>query len=203
MGQTLVLGIGNVLWADEGFGVRCAERLHERWDLGDDARVMDGGTQGLYLVPYVTESERVLVFDAIDFGDEPGQMRIVRDDEVPRLVGAHAMSLHQVGLEDVLAAAQLLDKAPRCITLVGVQPFLLDDYGGGLTPEISHCVDEAIALALAELTAWGLSPSRRLVRPEPILADVVGRDAYERGRPSAADACRVGDERFMPRAEES
>ena len=52
----LVLGIGNVLWADEGFGVRCVERLHDQWDLGAGVRVMDGGTQGLYLVPYVTES---------------------------------------------------------------------------------------------------------------------------------------------------
>ena len=54
--ETLVLGIGNVLWADEGFGIRAVEALHARYSFPDDVRVMDGGTQGIFLLPWVTLS---------------------------------------------------------------------------------------------------------------------------------------------------
>ncbi len=197
--STLVLGIGNVLWADEGFGVRCVERMHDAWDLGNDVRIMDGGTQGLYLVPYVGESRRVLVLDAVDFGDPPGALRVVRGADVPSCMGAHNLSLHQVGFQDVLAATALLGKAPDMLTLVGVQPERLDDYGGGLTAPVAARLEEAVLVALAELRAWGLTPTRRVSAGAPIFDRSIGRDAYEGGRPSADDACRIGDPRFFPR----
>lgn len=195
----LVLGIGNVLWADEGFGVRCVERMHHEWDLGAGVRVMDGGTQGLYLVPHVCESRRVLVFDAVDFADPPGALRVVRDAAVPSCMGANNLSLHQVGFQDVLAAAELLGSAPEALTLVGVQPERLDDYGGGLTPSVAARVDEAIATAIAELRAWGVAPVRRVERAEPLFDASLRLEAYEGGRPSADEACRIGDPRFLPR----
>jgi hydrogenase maturation protease len=198
--SVLVLGIGNVLWADEGFGVRCVERLHEQWDLGDDVRTMDGGTQGLYLVPYLTESRRVLVFDAVDFGDPAGTVRVLRDAEVPSSMGSNDLSLHQMGFQDILAAAELLGATPEALTVVGVQPEMLEDYGGGLTATVAARLDEAIAIALDELRAWGVTPVRRPTRPEPLLDASLRRDAYEDGRPSAEDACRTGDPRFLPRA---
>jgi hydrogenase maturation protease len=108
----LVLGIGNILWADEGFGVRCVEELHRRWSFPDDVLVMDGGTQGLYLVHYVQAAKRVIVFDAIDYGEEPGTLKLVRGDEVPKFTGAKKMSLHQTGFQDVLSAAELLGGTP-------------------------------------------------------------------------------------------
>lgn len=198
----LVLGIGNVLWADEGFGVRCVERLHQLWQVGSDVRTIDGGTQGLYLLPYVTESRRVLVFDAVDFADPPGTLRVVRGSEVPCAMGANDVSLHQVGFQDVLAAAELLGKSPQSITLVGVQPELLEDYGGSLTTTVAAKVDQAIAIGIAELRDWGALPRRRIGRTVPSLTGSLSRDAYERGRPSAEAACRIGDARFFPREAE-
>ena len=193
----LVLGIGNVLWADEGFGVRAVERLHATWDLGDEVRVMDGGTQGLYLVPYVTECEQILVFDAVDFGDPPGTLRVVRDHDVPSFMGSGNVSLHQVGFQDVLAAAELLGRAPRAITVIGVRPVHLDDYGGGLTETVARAIEPAIEHALRELRGWGVTPTKRTGPADPILAASIARSAYEDGRPSAEDACRVGDARVL------
>ena len=65
MDEALVLGIGNVLWADEGFGVRCVESFHEHWDLPAGAAWLDGGTQGLYLLPYLQATRRLIIFDSI------------------------------------------------------------------------------------------------------------------------------------------
>jgi len=79
-GKILVLGIGNIFWADEGFGVRCVEEMHRRYEMPDNVELMDGGTQGLYLVQHVQEAERLLVFDAVDYGLTPGSLIEVHDD---------------------------------------------------------------------------------------------------------------------------
>ena len=77
--QVLLLGIGNVLWADEGFGVRAIEAFNECYEVPDSVRLMDGGTQGIYLVPHVQEADILVVFDAIDYGLDPGTLKVIRD----------------------------------------------------------------------------------------------------------------------------
>ncbi|MEL6518229.1 MAG: hydrogenase maturation protease, partial [Pseudomonadota bacterium] len=89
--RVLILGIGNVLWADEGFGVRCVEELVEHWQFDDQVTLLDGGTQGLYLLPFLEEADILVVFDAVDYGLPPGTLKIVEDDEVPRFMGAKKM----------------------------------------------------------------------------------------------------------------
>ncbi|TPQ51023.1 HyaD/HybD family hydrogenase maturation endopeptidase, partial [Prosthecomicrobium hirschii] len=106
--RVLVLGIGNILWADEGFGVRTVEAFHRRFETGAEVTILDGGTQGLYLVDHVASHDLLLVFDAIDYGLEPGTVHLVRDAEVPRFTGNKKMSLHQTGFQEVLSAADLL-----------------------------------------------------------------------------------------------
>ena len=69
--ETLVLGIGNILWADEGFGIRTVEALHSKYEMPEGVRIMDGGTQGIFLLPLVRNAKRLLIFDAVDFGDAP------------------------------------------------------------------------------------------------------------------------------------
>src|SRR5690606_24970731 len=100
-------------------------------------------TQGLYLVHHVCAASRLLVFDAIDFGLAPGTLRVIRDAEVPRFMGAKKMSLHQTGFQEVLASAQLLGRLPRELVLIGVQPEELEDYGGSLRPSVKARLPEA------------------------------------------------------------
>ncbi|MCX7890635.1 MAG: HyaD/HybD family hydrogenase maturation endopeptidase [Rhodobacteraceae bacterium] len=198
--RVLILGIGNVLWADEGFGVRCVEAMAETHALPDCVRLLDGGTQGLYLLPFLEEAEALLVFDAIDYGLPPGTLKVIRDAAVPAFMGAKKMSLHQTGFQEVIATAALKGCQPARMALVGCQPMELDDYGGGLRPEVAARIPEALALARDILDGWGVT-----VRPGRtdggILADpAIRRAAYEGGRPSAAQACRIGDDRFFPGA---
>ena len=198
--RVLILGIGNVLWADEGFGVRCVEAMASRCALPSNVRLMDGGTQGLYLLPFLEEADALLVFDAIDFGLEPGTLKVLRDDDVPSFMGAKKMSLHQTGFQDVLATAELLDRAPRLLTLIGCQPVELEDYGGGLRPSVAAQIAPAIALAIEELATWGIGVSSGQTASEDLADSSIRRDVYEGGRPSADDACRTGDHRFFPTA---
>jgi hydrogenase maturation protease len=184
-GRTLVLGIGNLLWADEAFGVRCVEALHRRHALPETVEVMDGGTQGLYLVQHVQAAENLLVFDAVDYGRTPGDLMVVRGDEVPRFTGAKKMSLHQTGFQEVLSAADLLGAYPARLTLIGVQAGDLETWGGPLTPAVAARLDDAVALALEELASWGIDAVPRAAPLEAgssdgLLRHGLDRAAYER-----------------------
>jgi len=196
--SVLVLGIGNVLWADEGFGPRCVEELARTHAFPTSVRLLDGGTQGLYLLPFIEEAEALLIFDAVDYGLAPGTLKIVRDGEVPAFMGAKKMSLHQTGFQDVLATAAFKGCVPARMTLIGCQPEELEDYGGGLRPSTAAQIAPALAVGLKELEGWGVAgvPGRTDARD---LADPsIRRAAYESGRPSASAACRTGDARFLP-----
>lgn len=196
--EVLVLGVGNILWADEGFGVRCAEAFHRRFADRPGVRVMDGGTQGLNLLGDVGGARRLLLFDALDFGLPPGTMVTLRDAEVPRAISAKMMSLHQASVMELLACAALIGDAPDRITVIGFQPVLLDDYGGSLTPEAQAAVDVALARGAEEMAAWGLPVELRAAEAaEPLLDRSLELMAYAAGRPSADEACRIGDARFL------
>lgn len=199
--RIVVLGIGNLLWADEGFGVRCIEALQARWSFAEHVRLVDGGTQGLYLIQHVQEADALLIFDAIDYGLAPGTLKLVRDAEVPRFMGAKKMSLHQTGFQEVLALADLTGRYPKQVLLVGCQPEELEDYGGSLRPVVKAAMEQALQLALAELQAWGAGAQPRsspLAPREAVTLDELALAAYEARRPSAEQACRAGDERFFP-----
>jgi hydrogenase maturation protease len=185
----LVLGIGNLLWADEGFGVRCAEAFAERYAVPPEVRVLDGGTQGLYLLPYVQEARRLVVFDAVDYGLVPGTLKLVEDGEVPRFMGAKKMSLHQTGFQDVIAAAELTGRCPAEMLLVGVQPVQLEDFGGSLTPTVRARIPAAVEIAALRLRRWGVALAPLAPGTEARLNHAsLEREAYETGRPAREPA---------------
>jgi hydrogenase maturation protease len=191
--DTLILGIGNVLYADEGFGVRCVETLHERFVFPDTVRVMDGGTQGIFLLPWVRSASKLLIFDAIDFGFAPTTLKLIVGDDVPRYMGAKKVSMHQAGFQEVLSSAFLSGDFPNQLALVGVQPQVLDDYGGSLTAGVKAQIEPAIELACRVLGDWGIEFCGR---EEPLSEnDVIGPAAlamsdYERGRPNLTGVVR-------------
>ena len=196
----LVLGIGNLLWADEGFGVRAVEEFSRRYLCDQRVTIMDGGTQGLYLLPHVQQASRLVVFDAIDYGLEPGTLKVITDDEVPAYMGAKQMSLHQTGFQDVLAAAKLTGQCPDKLVLIGVQPVELKDYGGSLREAVRAQIDPAVEIAAEWLRRWGVEiHPREAADGAGLNSAALGLTAYEQSRPSADDACRLGDARFLQR----
>lgn len=152
--NAVVLGVGNLLWADEGFGPRTVARMIASGNIPDDVEILDGGTQGLYLLPIIQSARRLLVFDIVDFGAEPGRIMVLRDGEIPAFFGQRPLSLHQTAFTDVLAAAELTGEMPEAVTLVGVQLEDIDEWGGNLTPTVADAMDEAIRIGLGELAAW-------------------------------------------------
>ena len=186
--NVLILGIGDVLWAEESFGVRCVERLARGWRFDENVQILDGGTQGLYLLPFLEETDILVVFDALDCGLPPGTLRIVEGDAVPALPGAGRPGPHRTGFRDAIATARRMGCCPDRLLLVGCQP--------GARP--GDDIGAAIALALGRLRDWGTVP-RQVRNAGSLLAGWPIRPvASEAARASLRGSFRSGGVRFLP-----
>jgi len=192
----LILGIGNILWADEGFGVRAVQALQQAYEFPESVSLMDGGTQGLALMPPIQVADTLIILDAVDFNLPPGTLTELRDAEIPAYLGANKMSLHQISFQEVLILCQLMDQYPKRLLLVGVQPETLEDYGGSLSQVVKQQIPKAMDKVLAYLSDRGIKPT---MNNSNLLGQnrAIGMDEYERLRPPANEACRVGDSRFF------
>jgi hydrogenase maturation protease len=151
-GPVLVLGIGNTLMGDEGVGVRVVRELASAADgLPEDARLMDGGTLGLDLLPFLEDARAVLFIDAMEAGATPGSVFVLRGAELEaRLNGK--LSAHQVGVGDLVAVARLRGTLPRHTSFVGVQPAEVD-VGLDLSGPVAAALPELMQTSRAEIAA--------------------------------------------------
>lgn len=195
----LVLGVGNILWADEGFGVRAVEAFNAKYKLSENTKVADGGTLGMYLLEVIGASKNLLLFDCADLHEAPGTLKLLRDDEV-KFWSATKISPHQTGMNEVLALAELQGHAPERIAVIAIQPKLLQDYGGSLTPVCEAALPKAVEMARRILTEWGYEVAER--NPDEVVAPLgdasLNKHDYENMRPSEDQAPREGDVRFFP-----
>lgn len=150
----LVLGLGNTIMTDDGFGVEVVTTLSSRYHFQGPVQLLDGGTLGLDLLPYLEEVDSLLIIDALDMRDEPGKIFRLEGDAVPRAF-ASKLSVHQMGLQDLLAVAELQGHVPRDLVVWGVQPECIE-MGTELTATVAAAVEPVIAKALEELQAWGI-----------------------------------------------
>ncbi|MFZ0592813.1 MAG: HyaD/HybD family hydrogenase maturation endopeptidase [Bryobacteraceae bacterium] len=146
--ETIVLGIGNVIHSDDGAGVHAARMLHEDARLPQCTTVIEGGTLGLELLPYLQDVHRLLLLDAIDIGEKPGTILRLSGNEVYDLKGS--WSVHQLGVADLLAALRLVRSQEPEITILGIQPGSTE-WGTDLTPEVNGALPALVDAAIAEM----------------------------------------------------
>ena len=158
MAKTVVLGVGNILLSDEGFGVRVAEALSQRFRFPDAVEVLDGGTLGIELMRFLDGAERLILIDAIH-GSEPGSFRIIQGDDV-RLYFQEKVSLHEMGIQEVLASLVVMEKPIAEIVVIGVVPQSLE-ISLDSTPLVASRIDEATDSVIRQLHDWGLECSAR------------------------------------------
>ena len=150
----LVLGLGNTIMTDDGFGVEVVTTLSSRYHFQGPVQLLDGGTLGLDLLPHLEEVESLLIIDALDMRDEPGRIFRIEGDEVPRAF-ASKLSVHQMGLQDLLAVAELQGHVPRNLVVWGVQPECIE-MGTEMTATVAAAVEPVATSVLEELQAWGV-----------------------------------------------
>jgi hydrogenase maturation protease len=153
--STLVLGLGNSIMTDDGFGVKVVNTLSSRYHFQGKIRLIDGGTLGLDLLPHLEDVEYLLIIDALDMRDKPGQLFRIEGEDVPRAF-ASKLSVHQMGLQDLLAVAELQGHVPTKLVVWGVQPECIE-MGTDLTVTVESAVEPVVQKILNELQAWGVA----------------------------------------------
>ena len=151
-----VLGIGNIVLGDEGFGVRAMEHLQQTSEYADDVEFLDGGTLGMELLPFITGIDRLLIIDAVRGGGKPGDIYIFRGDEVDAHF-ADKLSAHEIGIQDVLTALKLTGREIPEVVVVGAEPLCLD-AGTNLSPVMIKALPGVCQLAAAEINRWQRRP---------------------------------------------
>jgi len=159
--RILVLGVGNILLKDEGVGVRVIEELERRFEFPENVRVLDGGTQGLWLMSTLQLVDRLIVVDAVLGGGEPGTIYRLERDDLPNGLRAK-QSAHDSDLVEALNLCSLLDSGPRTVTVIGIEPADIQPFSLELTERISEKIDELVMRVIAELTSMNAQPQKKV-----------------------------------------
>ena len=148
--KTVVLGLGNVLHGDDGAGARVISRLRTDPRVPADVSLVEGGTLGLELLPYVWDCSRLIVIDAIDVGESPGTLVRMSGEQLYALPGNS--SVHQLGIADLLAALRMLAERQPEVVLLGVQPENTD-WSSELSSGVAATIDSLVEASIGELRA--------------------------------------------------
>lgn len=159
--RIVVLGVGNILLKDEGVGVRVVEELQQRYEFPDNIRVIDGGTQGLWLMPTIQESDHLIVVDAVLGGGEPGTIYRLERGDLPTGLRAK-QSAHDSDLVEALNLCNLLGSGPKNVVVIGIQPQDIQPFGMELTDTIAAKVQDLVLLVVAELEKLGVAAEKKI-----------------------------------------
>jgi hydrogenase maturation protease len=148
------MGLGNILMMDEGVGVHTINAFQKRYRVPDYAEVIDGGSAGLDLLPFIEGREKLLMVDAVNFDREPGYIDILENEEIPAKFSTKT-SLHHLGLLDVLSIVKLSDALPKDMCIIGIQPKSME-LGLDMSPEIWDKVPELVERIVSKLHEWNV-----------------------------------------------
>ena len=147
-----VLGVGNILLQDEGIGVRVIEEMTRRFTFPEHVEVLDGGTLGMELMRFLMGTDKLILIDAIDGNLPPGSIYEFEKEAV-KAYFREKVSVHDLGIQDVLAALDVLEKPLKELVVMGVQPAVID-VGLDLTPVVTQSVEPVIKRVLTLLADW-------------------------------------------------
>ena len=155
-----ILGVGNIIYSDDGVGVRVVEKLMQEYEFSDNVTLVDGGVLGINLLGVISNAGRLIVVDTVLNHGNPGDLHRLEHDQIPNRILAKN-SLHQVDLIEALTLCKALDHVPRT-TIIGIEPKDLNTLDDKLTPEIQDKLEELTQKVLEETLSLGGSYTPRI-----------------------------------------
>ncbi len=156
----MILGVGNLLFSDEGFGVRVVQRLMEAYTFPENVSLVDGGVLGLNLLGVISSADHLIVVDAIRNGGRPGTLYRLEGDAIPERIRAKN-SVHQIDFLEALTLCQALETAVPKTVILGVEPADIDTLSIELTPATAAKVDAVMEMVFKELKRLKVSFKKR------------------------------------------
>jgi hydrogenase maturation protease len=156
-----ILGAGNLLLTDEGFGVHCVQKLQERYQIQENVSVLDGGTAGIMLAPFMESVDILYILDAVKSDALPGTILCFSQDELCSRSLNTGMSPHQLGLMEVLELCRLRGRAPEQVEVIAVVP---EDVSTGieLSQAVIPCIEQVLNILRRNLQNHGVDLTERV-----------------------------------------
>lgn len=156
MKETIVIGLGNPLMADEGIGVVLIERLAELAAAGkvpnaEAVEFYDGGTGGMSLLHKIAHRKKAVLIDCAKMGAAPGTIRRFTPADVQTVKSLSHLSLHEVDILKVVELSRQLGECPDEFVCFGIEPQTIDNQIG-LTPALEDNIPLYLTEIVAELT---------------------------------------------------
>lgn len=149
----LVLGIGNTVMTDDAAGSLLARELSEKYkDAHPDMQIIEGGTLGLDLLPFIEWCDKLVLIDAVDLGLPAGTVVKIESDDIESTM-ENKLSPHQMGMKDLLATADYAGYRPQDATLYGIQVKCYE-MSMELTPEVEAGYGKLRSHVEAEITSF-------------------------------------------------
>jgi hydrogenase maturation protease len=148
--KILILGVGNILLKDEGFGVHVVNRLEKEYSFSENIRLIDGGTLGIRLLPEIQKAGLLIAVDIMTEGNPPGTIKRFSGFELAsRIVSKN--SLHQVSFMETLGLARMENFLPETVVFAA-EALDTSPWGTEPTPAVAEKIPAAMELVLAEIT---------------------------------------------------
>ena len=151
----MVIGVGNVLLTDEGFGIHVIKRMEQMYTFPENVELVDGGVLGVHLLGIISKPDHLIVVDVVRSGGEPGDMYRIEQPDIPTRIRAKN-SVHQVDFLEALALLQAMDHQPE-VVVIGVEPEDIQTLSTDLSETTEQKVGPIIELVLAELSKLGVT----------------------------------------------
>ncbi len=158
--QVVILGVGNVLHADDGIGVKTLQYLDSQYEFPEGVTLVDGGTVGAQLDVSIANKDWVIVIDALAVEGTPGEVRVLTGGDLVDRQGATRMSPHQVCFLDLIQLLKIEGTQPKRLDLVGIVPGRIEEFAK-MTSAVDHAMDEVVDTLLEMLKAEDILPLKR------------------------------------------
>jgi hydrogenase maturation protease len=161
-----ILGLGNVLMSDDGFGPYAARVMDAFYEMPESVQVIDAGTPGLDLTPYLLDADVVILLDTVKSDGAPGDIRSYTLPDILRHAPTPRLGPHDPGIKEALLTVAAAGAGPSEVLLIGVVPEWVAT-GVHLSPSVRSAIAPVLSLVLTELERLGLRPRPRVLPRQP------------------------------------
>lgn len=156
--KVAVIGVGNILLQDEGVGIHIVNALIKDYRFDPPIEIVDGGTTGMDLIPYFEENDKIIIVDAVNFDKEPGFIGSIENEDILTVLTTK-LTMHHLGLTDVLSTMKVHDIKPEQMFLLGIQPDSLE-LDMELTDVIANRIPRMMEVLQQKLAEWGVKSEK-------------------------------------------
>ena len=157
--RNIVIGVGNMLFKDEGIGIYAAEYIKQNYKFDDEElEIIDGGTLGFKLMTYFQEYDNVIILDTVSIEDKAGEIYRLPSDVLLGL-GNYRKTAHEVEIVEMLEIVSVLDSHAN-VTIIGIIPEDIISVEIGLTQSMENRFEEFILNSIIEIESLGIKATK-------------------------------------------